>query len=228
MSHPHPFPPICADDQLNISFWIHPSCMSSCGSEKTRYILTPSSFSPERQHARDALLHFAFFDLTTYPGKLSRSFHGTLPHCCYYFCSCTVSHCVDIPSVQFSHSVVSSSLWPHGLQHARLPCPSPAPGTACSHVHRVGDAIQPSHPLLSPPPPTFHLSQHQVFSNELVLHIRWPKYWSFSFNISPSNEYSGLISFRMDWLDFLAVQGTLKSLVQHHQKHQFFGTQLSL
>ena len=125
MSHPHPFPPIRADDQLNISFWIHPSCMSSCGSEKTRYILTPSSFSPERQHARDALLHFAFFDLTTYPCKLSRSFHGTLPHCCYYFCSCTVSHCVDIPSVQFSHSVVSSSLWPHGLQHARPPCPSP-------------------------------------------------------------------------------------------------------
>ena len=97
-----------------------------------------------------------------------------------------------------------------------------------THVHHVGDAIQPSYPLLSPPPPTFHLSQHQVFSNELVLHIRWPKYWSFSFNISPSNEYSGLISFRMDWLDFLAVQGTLKSLVQHHQKHQFFSTQLSL
>ena len=97
-----------------------------------------------------------------------------------------------------------------------------------THVHHVGDAIQPSYPLLSPPPPTFHLSQHQVFSNELVLHIRWPKYWSFSFNISPSNEYSGLISFRMDWLDFLAVQGTLKSLVQHHQKHLFFSTQLSL
>ena len=69
----------------------------------------------------------------------------------------------------------------------------------------------------------------RVFSNESVLHIRWPKYWSFSFSISPSKEYSGLNSFRMDWLDLLAVQGTLKSLLQHQvQKHQFFGTQLSL
>ena len=68
----------------------------------------------------------------------------------------------------------------------------------------------------------------RVFSNESVLHIRWPKYWSFSFSISPSNDYSGLISFRMDWLDLLAVQGALKSLLQPVQKHQFFGTQLSL
>ena len=78
-----------------------------------------------------------------------------------------------------------------------------------THVHRVGDAIQPSHPLSSPSPPTFNHFQHQgllVFSNESVLHIRWPKYWSFSFSTSPSNEYSGLISFRMDWLDLLAVQ----------------------
>ena len=68
----------------------------------------------------------------------------------------------------------------------------------------------------------------RVFSNESVPPIRWPKYWSFGFSISPSNEYSGLISFRMDWLDLLAVQGILKSLLQHHQKHQFFGTQRSL
>ena len=69
----------------------------------------------------------------------------------------------------------------------------------------------------------------RVFSNESVLHIKWPKYWSFSFNISPSNEYLGPISFRMDWLDLLAIQGTLKSLLQHHSsKHQFFSTQLSL
>ena len=81
---------------------------------------------------------------------------------------------------------------------------------------RVGDAIQPSHPLLSPSPPAFNLSQHQVFSNESVLHIRWPKYWSFSFNIRPSSEHPGLISIRMNWLDLLAVQGTLKSLLQHH------------
>ena len=85
-----------------------------------------------------------------------------------------------------------------------------------THFHWVGDAIQPSHPLSSPSPPTFNLSSIGVFPNESVLHIRWPKYWSFSFSISPSSEYSGLISFRMDWLDLLAVQGTLKSLLQHY------------
>ena len=79
----------------------------------------------------------------------------------------------------------------------------------------IESVIQPSHPLLSPSPPAFNLSQHQVFSNESALRIRWPKCWSFSFNISPSNEHPGLISFRMDWLDLLAVQGTLKSLFQH-------------
>ena len=88
---------------------------------------------------------------------------------------------------------------------------------AQTHVHWVGDAIQPSHPLSSPAPPVFSLSQHQVFSNESVLCIRWPKDWSFSFNISPSNEYSGLISFRIDWVD-LSVQGTLKSLQHHSSK----------
>ena len=87
---------------------------------------------------------------------------------------------------------------------------------AQTHVHRVGDAIQPSHPLLSPFPPALNPSQHQGFSKEPALHIRWPKYWSFSFSISPSNEYSGLISFRIDWSDLLAVQGTFKSLLQHH------------
>ena len=86
---------------------------------------------------------------------------------------------------------------------------------AQTHVHRVGDAIQPSHRLSSPSPPAFNLSQYQGLYNESV-HIRWPKYWSFSFSISPSNEYSGLISFRTDWFDLLAVQGTLKSLLQHH------------
>ena len=85
-----------------------------------------------------------------------------------------------------------------------------------THVHRVSDAIQPSHPLSSPFPPTLNLSNIRVFSNESVLRIRWPKYWSFSFNISPSNEHPGPISFRMDCLDLLAVQGTLKSLLQHH------------
>ena len=84
------------------------------------------------------------------------------------------------------------------------------------HAHRIGDDIQPSHPLLSPSPPAFNLSQHQGFSKESVLHIWWPKYWSFSFSISPSNEHSQQISFRIDWFDLLALQGTFKSLLQHH------------
>ena len=99
--------------------------------------------------------------------------------------------------------------------HHQLPEPTE------THVHRVSDAIQPSHPLSSSSPPALNLAQHQGgadadFSNESVLCIRWPKYWSSSFSISPSNEYSGLISFRIDWLDLLTVQGTLKSLLQHH------------
>ena len=84
---------------------------------------------------------------------------------------------------------------------------------AQTHVHQVGDAIQPSHPLVSPSPPALNLSSIRVFSNESVLSIRWPKYWSFSLSVSPSKEYSGLISFRINWFDLLAVQGTLKSLL---------------
>ena len=106
----------------------------------------------------------------------------------------------------FSHSVMSSSVQPQGWQHARLPCPSPSPG----------DAIQPSHPLSSLLLLPSIFPSIRVFSNESVLCIRGAKYWSFSFNISPSNEYSGLISFRIDWFDPLAVQGTLKGLHQHH------------
>ena len=112
--------------------------------------------------------------------------------------------------VQFSHSVKPDSLWPHGLQHMRLPCPSPTPG-ACSNSCPSSWWCHPT--ISSSSPPAFNLSQHRVFSNDSVLLIRWPKYWSFS--ISPSNEYSELIPFRMDGLD-LAVQGTLKSILQHH------------
>ena len=85
-----------------------------------------------------------------------------------------------------------------------------------THVHHSGHAIQPSYPLSSPSPQPLIFPSIRVFSNESVLHIRWPKYWSFSFSISPCNEYSGLISFRIDWLDPLAVQETFKSLLQHH------------
>ena len=97
-----------------------------------------------------------------------------------------------------------------------LPIHHQLPEFTQTHVHRVSDAIQPSYPLSSPSPPAPNPSQHQVFSSESTLLMRWPKYWSFSFSISPSNEYPGLISFRMDWLDLLAVQGTLKSILQHH------------
>ena len=113
-------------------------------------------------------------------------------------------------------SVQSDSLRPHGLQHARPPCPSPSP---CIYSNMSIESAMPSNylilccPLLLPPA---ILPSIRVFSNESNLRIRWPKYWSFSFNISPSNEHLGLISFRMDWLDLLAVQGTLKSLLQHH------------
>ena len=85
-----------------------------------------------------------------------------------------------------------------------------------THVHRVSDTIQPSHPLLSPSPPAPIPPSIRVFSNESTLRMRQSKYWSFSFSIIPSKEHPGLISFRMDWLDLLAVQGTLKSLLQHH------------
>ena len=90
------------------------------------------------------------------------------------------------------------------------------PVLAQTHVHQVGDAIHPSHPLSSPSLLPSFFPSIRVFPNESVLCIRWPKYWSFTLSISPSNEYSGLISSRMDWLDLLAVQGTLKSLLQHH------------
>jgi len=103
-----------------------------------------------------------------------------------------------------------------------------------THVHRVSDAIQPSHPLLSPSPPTPNPSQHQSLSSESTLRLRWPRYWSFSFSIIPSKEIPGLISFKMDWLDLLEVQGTLKSLLQPHsskasifQCSAFFTVQLS-
>ena len=126
-----------------------------------------------------------------------------------------------VSSVQFSHSVVSDSLWPNELQHSRPPCPSLTPRVYSNSCC----------PLLLPPS---IFPSIRFFSNESVLHIRWLKYWSFSFNINPSNEHSGLISFRMGWLDLLEVQGTPKSLLQHHsskalilQCSAFFIVQLS-
>ena len=122
----------------------------------------------------------------------------------------------------------------HGLQHARLPCPSPLLELAQTHVHQV--SMPPNHLILCHPllllPSIF--PSIRLFSNELALCIRWPKDWRFSFAISPSSEYSGLISFTIDWFDLLAVQGTLKSLLQHHSSKSsvlrcsaFFMVQLS-
>ena len=127
---------------------------------------------------------------------------------------------------------MSNSLWPHRVQHARPPCPSPAPGVhsnSCSWSRWCHLILCPPLLLLLPVPPSI-----RVFPDESTLHMRWPKYWSFSFSISSSNEHPGLISFRMDWLDLLAVQGTLKSLLQHHTSKAsilrcsvFFTVQLS-
>src|SRR5574337_576744 len=120
-------------------------------------------------------------------------------------------------SVQFS-SVAQLCLTlcdPMNRSTPGLPVHHQLPESTQTSVHRVSDAIQPSH-ALSSPSPALNLSQHQGLSNESALRIRWPKYWSFSFNISRSNEHPGLISFRMDWFNLLAVQGTLKSLLQHH------------
>ena len=132
-------------------------------------------------------------------------------------------------SVQFSHSVVSDSLWAHGLQHTRLSCPSPT-----ARVYSNSCPLSRwCHPTICRPllllPSIF--PSIRVLSNESVLCIRWPEYWSFNFSISPSNEYSGLISFRMDWFDLPAVQGTLlkyhSSKVSILQHSAFFIVQLS-
>ena len=137
-------------------------------------------------------------------------------------------------SVQFSYSVMSDSLRPHESQHARPPCPSPSPGVhsnSCPLSRWCHPAISSCHPLFLLPP---ILPSIRVFSNESTLHIRWPKYWSFSFSIIPSKEHPGLISFRKDWLDLLAVQGILRRLLQHHRskasilrRSAFFIVQLS-
>ena len=149
-------------------------------------------------------------------------------------CIQITNHYVQFSSIQFSRSVMSDSLRPHESQHARPPCSSPSPGvhslTSIKPVMPTSHLIL-CHPylLLPPIPPSI-----RIFSNESTLRMRWPKYWSFSFSISPSKEIPGLIFFRMDWLDLLAVQGTLKSLLQYHTSKAsilwhsaFFTVQLS-
>ena len=122
-----------------------------------------------------------------------------------------------IYSVQFSSiaELCPTLCDPMNCSTPGLPVHHQLPKFTQTHIHRVRDAIQPSYPLLSPSPPAPNPSQ-RVFSNESTVHMRWPKYWNFSFSIIPSKEIPGLNSFRMDWLDLLAVQGTLQSLLQHH------------
>jgi len=122
-------------------------------------------------------------------------------------------------SVQFCSVAQSCPTLCDPMNHSTpgLPVHHQLPEFTQTQVHRVGDAIQPSHPLLSPSPPAPNPPNiRERFSNESTLRMRWPKYWSFSLSISPSNEHLGLVSFRMDWLDLLAVQGSLRSLLQQH------------
>ena len=154
------------------------------------------------------IYHLSHFQLSLFNILTPISLNSLIYHFIifYYFSPFVI---LTLVKLQFSHSVMSYALWSHGPLHARLPYPSPTPG---AYVHRMpSNHLILCWPLLLLPSicPTF-----RVFSNESVLCIRWPKYWHFSFSISPSNEYSGLISFRIDWLPLLAVQGTL-SLLQH-------------
>ena len=153
---------------------------------------------------------------------------GDLRLCCYYFSF--------LLSVQFSSVTQSCPTLCDPMNHSMpgLPVHHQLLESTQTHVHWVSDAIQPSHPLSSAFPPTLNPSQHEEGVNESTLRMRWPKYWCFSFSISPSNEHPGLISFRMHWLDLLVVQGTLKSLLQNHsskasvlQCSAFFTVQLS-
>ena len=149
---------------------------------------------------------------------------------------CFISFGIRFSSVQFNSVAQScpSLCDPMNRSTPGLPVHHQLLEPTQTHVHLVGDAIQPSHPLSSPSPPAPIPPSIRVFSNESALLMRWSKYWSFSFSISPSNEHPGSISFRMDWLDLLAVQGTLKSLHQHHSskasillRSAFFTVQLS-
>ena len=148
---------------------------------------------------------------------------------CIFFINCL---CLRLPQSGWliccllNHQVMFNSSRPHGLQHTRLSCPSLSPGVCQSSRPLV---MTSNHLILHLPlllPPSIFPSI-RVFSNELAVHIRWPKYWSFSFSISPSNDYSGLISFKTEWFDLLAVQGMLKSLLQC-QSSEFFGALPSL
>ena len=164
--------------------------------------------------------------------KLCRYFHDLLTSCDTsqkgFFCDHLFQ---SVSSVAQSCPTLCD---PMNCSRPGLPVHHQLPESTQTHVHWISDAIQLFHLLSSPSLPALNPSKHQGLSNESILCMRWPKYWSFSFNISPSNEHPGLISFRMDWLDLLAAQGTLKSLLQHHSSKAsifwhsaFFTVQLS-
>ena len=151
-------------------------------------------------------------EFTTLKNKCCYDIYGYTeqdPRSIYYYELCFKQYLKDtacISSVQFSSVARSCLCDPMNCSTPGFPVHHQLSELTQTQDHQIGDAIQLSHPLLSPSPPALNPSQHQVFSKESVLHIRWPKYWSFSFSISPSNEYSGLISLRKDWFDLLEGQ----------------------
>ena len=158
------------------------------------------SISPSNEYSGLISFRIGWFDVLAVQGTSKSLLQHHSSKALILLCSVSFMVQLSHPSVQFSsfQSLSRVSLQPHGLQHTRLPCPSPP------------------HPLSSPSPLPSIFPSIRVFSNQSALCIRWPKYWNFSFSISPSNEYSGLITFRIDWFDLFAVQGTLKSLLQYH------------
>ena len=162
--------------------------------------------------------NYYIISFSYYTSNIFKIYLFLLKDNCFTEFRCFLSNfSMNKPSVQFSPSVVSDSLWPHESQHARPPCPSRTPRVypnSCPSSRWCHPAISSSVVPFSSCPQSLPASGS--FPNESTLLMRWPKYWSFSFSISPSNVQPGLISFRMDWLDLLAVQGTLKSLLQHH------------
>ena len=171
------------------------------------------SISPSSEYSKLIFFRIDWFDFL--------AVQGTLKSLLQHNSKASIIQCSAFFMVQLQFSSVAQSCLTH--YDSPMDCSTPGyhvhqqlPEFTQTHVHWVGDAIQPSHPLSAPSPPAFNLSQHQGLFQWVSSSHQWPKYWSFSFNISPSNEYSGLISFRMDWLDLLALQGTLKSLLQHH------------
>ena len=176
-------------------------------------LLLPPTPPRVRVFSNESALHITWPKYQSFNISPSSEYSGLISFRIDWFDLLTVS----VSSVQFSRSAVSVSLLPHESQHARPACPPPTPRVVLKLISI--ESVMPSNHLslcrplllLPPIPPSI-----RVFSNESTLCMRWPKYWSFSFSISPSNEHPGLISFRMDWLDLLAVQGTLKNLLQHH------------